>query len=1055
MNKLIYRMLMLLLVLPLFILGQGITTASLNGVVMSSDGEALAGANVEVLHMPSGTQYGAATRVSGRYDVPNMRIGGPYVVTVSYIGYASQKQENIFLKLGRNPRIDFTLKATSLTTDIILVVADADDVLSPDKTGASSNFSREQIEELPTITRAASDVYRLTPQASGNSFGGRNNYYNNFSLDGSIFNNSFGLDVPTPGGQTNAQPVSMDAIEEIQITLAPYDVREGGFTGAGVNSVTRSGTNQFSGSFYNFTRNENFISDKVSGATVENLDLTYRQTGFRLGGPIIKDKLFFFVNAEQERREEPATSIISNDGSVTGANVARVTESDLETVTGILRDQYNYQPGAYQGYNHQTENDKFLLKLNWNINENHQAVFRYNYLQSWRDVLPHPAISAGGRGPSVNSIPFENTSYMINNNLNSFVGELSSRFSNKYANHLRLSYTSFRDFRESNSKPFPSVDINKDGSNYISFGLERFSTNNLLDQDVFQLTDDFKVYLDQHVITVGLSYESFQFNNSFNLFYYPGHTFNSMDEFIAASDPTDSTYVDYNAEVTNSQQNDYKLDEVDIAQFSLYAQDEWQALDNLLLTVGLRMDMPIYYTEPKSNPDILAETFKDEDGNDAKFDVGKLPEVKPLWSPRLGFNYDVTGDRSFQLRGGTGVFTGRLRFVWISNQISNGVISPFYTFQINATNPDFKWPQVWRTNLAVDKKLPFGIVSTLEGIYNKDINAVVHHNYNMALPSDNAAGADNRAIYQGSENKLNGFYNYGDYGSYLDAGAIMLDNTDEGYQYSITGQLRKNFDFGLKASAAYTFAESKDLTSSPGEIAADAFQLNPIVGNPNKPVLSYSDYGLRHRFISTFSYKKTWTEMLSTSIALFWETSQGDRYSYVYAGDMNLDGIPQNNDLMYVPKNASEINLVPTDVSDTRTEAEIWAQLDAFIEQDAYLKERRGKYAERNGALGEWFSQLDLRFLQDFNLYFGQDKHSFQLSFDIMNLGNMLNSDWGVRKVPYNRAPLTFMGYNGNNEPEFSFPLGSDGQPLSESLIDDLGQISRWRAQIGIRYLFN
>jgi len=1034
---------------------QGVTTSAINGTAADNNGNPLAGANVVAVHEPSGTSYGAATRVSGRYDIPNMRVGGPYLITVSYVGYTSQKQENIFLRLGRNPRIDFTLEATSLTTETILVEADADDVLNPDKTGASSNFGQNQIEELPTVTRAAKDIYRLIPQASGNSFGGRNNYYNNFSLDGSIFNNSFGLDVPTPGGQTNAQPVSMDAIEEIQVTLAPYDVRQGGFTGAGINSITRSGTNKFSGSVYNYFRNESFISDEVSGTSVENLDLAYRQTGFRFGGPIIKDRLFFFLNAEQERREEPATSIVANDGTNSGANVARVTKSDLETVENILNTQYGYNPGAYQGYNHQTENDKFLLKLDYNINEDHHAVFRYNYLQSWRDVLPHPAISAGGRGPSVNSIPFENNSYMINNDLNSFVGELSSRFGNKFANHLRLSYTAFRDFRKSNSTAFPSVDINKDGSNYISFGLERFSTNNLLDQDVFQFTDDFKVFLNQHIITAGLSYESFQFNNSFNLFFYPGHTFNTMDEFVAASDPNDPTYADYNAEVSTSQQNDFKLDEVDLAQFSLYAQDEWQAMDNLLLTAGLRMDMPIYSTKPKANPDISAETWLDENGDEAEFDVGNLPDVKPLWSPRLGFNYDVTGDRSFQLRGGTGIFTGRLRFVWISNQISNGAIAPFYTFQLNATHPDFKWPQVWRTNIGVDKKLPYGIIATLEGIYNNDINAVVHRNYNMAPPSGRAVGADGRAIYQGNENKLNGFYDYGQFGSFLDAGAIMLDNTDEGHQYSVTGQLRKNFDVGVRASAAYTFSESKDITSTPGEIAADAFQLNPIVGNANKPVLAYSDFGLRHRFVNTLSYKKTWSEMTNTSLALFLELARGDRFSYVYAGDMNLDGIPQNNDLMYVPQSSSEINLVPTDGSDTRTEAEIWSQLDNFIKQDDYLSERRGKYAERNGVIGEWFSQLDIRILQDFNLYMGQDKHTFQLSLDIMNLGNMLNSDWGVRRLPYNRAPLTFMGYDTNNEPIFSFPLGSDGKPLSESFIDDLGQISRWRAQIGIRYLFN
>ncbi|MCK5077729.1 MAG: TonB-dependent receptor [Calditrichia bacterium] len=1030
------------------IFAQGVTTASVNGNVKDNSGQVLAGANVVVVHEPSGTVYGASTHENGRYYVQGIRVGGPYTITVSFMGYSTKKQENVFLGLGQDLRFSFELEQTTLTAEAIIVEAEMDKVMSPDKTGASTNIDQEQLETLPTISRSAGDIYRLTPQASGNSFGGRNNYYNNFSLDGSIFNNSFGLDVPTTGGQTNAQPVSLDAIEQIQINIAPFDVRQGGFTGAGINSVTRSGTNIFSGSVYNFTRNEKFIGENVNDTKVENLDLTYRQSGFRFGGPIKKDKLFFFINAEQERRNEPATSIIANDGSATGANVSRVSVSDIEEVRTTLDEVYGYKTGDYQGYDHKTENDKFLLKLDWNISNNHNATFRYNRLSSWRDVLPHPAISAGGRGPSVNSIPFENTSYEINNDLNSFVGELNSRFSNKYANHVRLSYTSFRDYRNSKSEPFPSVDINQDGSNYISFGLERFSTNNLLDQDVLQFTDDFTTYFIDHVVTVGVSYESFKFNNSFNLFFYPGPSYANMDSFRVHTDPDDlDNFDNYNEMVSSANQNEFKMDEVDLGQLSFYAQDEWQYADNIILTYGLRLDMPVYSTDPKSDPVVTAETFYDDDGNEAEFDPGKLPDTKLLWSPRIGFNWDVNRDRTLQLRGGTGIFTGRLRFVWISNQISNGFIAPFYTFQLNATHKDFKWPQSWRTNLGIDKKLPYGLVGTLEGIYSKDINAVVHKNYNMLPPSDNSAGADDRPIYQGNEAKVNGFYAT----SFLDAGAIMLENTDEGYQYSITGKLRKEFTIGVSSSVAYTFSESKDITSSPGEIAADAFQLNPTVGNVNKPTLSYSDFGLRHRLIGTASYKKEWNPTFATTISAFLEMGQGDRFSYVYAGDMNLDGIPQNNDLMYIPKSASEINLVPTD---GRTAEQVWQQLDDYIDQDDYLSSRRGKYAERNGALGQWFSQLDIRILQDFNLNMGKDSHKFQLSIDILNLGNMINNGWGVRKIPYNKAPLTFMGYV-DGEPTFSFPLTADGKPLNETFIDYTGLSSRWQAQIGIRYLFN
>jgi len=403
------------------------------------------------------------------------------------------------------------------------------------------------------------------------------------------------------------------------------------------------------------------------------------------------------------------------------------------------------------------------------------------------------------------------------------------------------------------------------------------------------------------------------------------------------------------------------------------------------------------------------------------------------------------------LRGGTGIFTGRLRFVWISNQISNRRLDPFYTFQVNVTHPDFKWPQVWRTNFALDKDLGEGFIATLEGIYSKDINAVVHRNYNMAPPSGNLNGADNREVYEGSENKLNGFYDYPEgTGGFLDAGTIVLDNTDEGHQYSITGKVRKNFSLFAFASLAYTYSESKDLTSSPGEIAADAFQLNPVVGNNNLPSLAHSNFGMQHRFIGVGSWKFVYGDNFATTVSVFFEAGQGNRYSYVYAGDLNNDGILQNNDLLYVPNDQSEINLVPQDANDTRTADEQWAQLNSYIEKDDYLNGRKGQYTERNGAIGKWFGEIDLRILQDFYLNLGESRHAFQLSIDIINVGNMINSDWGVRSIPQNVSPLSYKGLNGEGEPTFSF-----AQNLDETYIYDSGLISRWQMQIGIRYLFN
>jgi len=1034
--------------------GQGVTSASLNGIVVDAQGEALPAANVIAIHEPSGTQYGVSTRTNGRFNLPNIRIGGPYTVKVSFVGFKEQSKGEIYLTLGQNFRVEFTLEDESVAIGEVVVSAEQDNDLNADRTGAATNINIQELEQLPTISRSISDYTRLTPQASGLSFAGRNEYYNNFSLDGTIFNNSFGLDVPTPGGQANAQPVSLDAIEQIQVNLAPFDVRQGGFTGAGVNSVTRSGTNEFKGSVYNFFKNESMIGESVGSTKLENPEFNYNQFGLRLGGPIIKNKLFFFGNFEVVRRDEPATTWLANRQGLSGSNISNVDAGDLETVANILRDVYGYEPGSYENYQHKTENEKILFKLDWNINQDHDLSVRYNYLKSWRDVLPHPAISAGGRGPSINSLPFENTSYKINNNINSIVANLNSRFGNLYSNRLLVSYTTFRDFRESNSADFPSVDINRDGLNYISFGLERFSTNNILDQDVLQITDDFTLYFPDHIVTAGVSFEWFKFMNSFNLFYYAGPSYSSMVDFIAHTDPNDpDNFDDYNAMVAFSNNNKtFRADDISIGQLSFYVQDEWQVNSDFRLTGGLRIDIPTYFTTIEANEDteeINSKTYFDEDGNETKIDVTKLPDAVPLWSPRIGFNWNIDGARKTQLRGGTGIFTGRLRFVWIANQISNIRLDPYYTFQVNATHPDFKWPQVWRTNLAVDHEFPYGIVGTFEGIYSKDINAVVHRNYNMAPPSGNLQGEDNREVYEGDENKKNGFYDYpSETGGFLDAGTIILDNTDEGHQYSLTAKLRKNFTPFVFISLAYTYSQSKDLTSTPGEIAADAFQLNPVVGNVNKPSLAYSDFGLEHRIIGVGSWKAEYANNFATTISIFFETGQGQRFSYVYAGDANLDGIGQNNDLMYIPRSSAEITF---DESDGVSAADQWAQLDAYINQDDYLSGRRGQYAERNGAISEWFAQIDLRILQDFYLNVNGTRHTLQLSFDILNVGNMLNSDWGVRTIPQNVSPLSVSVDPATNQAVYKF----SNPNLTETFINDNGFISRWQMQIGLRYIFN
>ncbi|MBT4035441.1 MAG: TonB-dependent receptor [Candidatus Marinimicrobia bacterium] len=1034
---------MILILLTGMIYGQGVTTAAINGKITDAEGAVLIGANVIAEHTPTGTTYGASTMKDGYYYIPNMKIGGPYVIRVSYIGYTAQQNEGVQLFLNNEASYNFSLQSESMEMGEVVVTAEHSEI-NPNRTGAETSINAELLESLPTISRGQKDFTRMTPESDGNSFGGRNNLYNNFSLDGSIFNNPFGLDYAVPGGQTEAQPVSLDAIEQVQVSLAPFDVREGGFTGAGVNAVTKSGTNTFKASVYHYLRSEAMVGTKVGDVETENLDFSTSQSGISLGGPIIKDKIFFFVNVEAERRDQLAHNFIADDGS-TGANVTSVNADSIALVQARLRDYWGYEPGAYQGYNHETFNNKLLAKIDWNISSAHNLTFRYNYLDSWKDILPHPEAIIG-RGPTSFRLPFENSSYRIFNKINSYVAELNSRFSNKLANKLLVGYTMFRDEREPKSVGWPVVDIfDGSGNLAISMGSEMFSTHNRLYQDVFQFTDNLTYYMDKHTLTAGVNLEILKFDNSFNLFYYPWNTFGSVQEFLN----NDDTEIDFNAQAAASDANDFAWAYVDVGQLGIYAQDQFRAADNLKLTLGLRMDYPLYLNELEEDTGITGfGGWVDEDGNSADVDPSTWPEKKPLFAPRFGFNWDVRGDKTMQLRGGSGIFTGRIPFVWLGNQASNAKMSPFYTFQINDTADDFNYPQVWKSDIAIDKTFGDDWLVSLEAIFSKDVNAVVHRNYNMLAPSANLSGTgDTRPMFAGF-NEVNIYSAAGVSNTFLDAGAIILDNTDEGFQQSLTGKIAKAFDFGVTANMAYTNVVSKDLTSIPAEIAADAFQRNPTVDGPNSAIYSYSRYGLKHRVISSAVYKKTYGKM-SSSVAMFFETGVGNRYSFTYAGDLNGDAIG-NNDLLYVPEDANDIHFgTSVDANGLLIEAADaavqWAALDAFIEQDEYLSTRRGKYAERNGAMLPWFSQLDLKAVQDVS--FGL--HTLQLSLDVMNIGNMINSAWGVRQLSTTWNPITVNGVDANGVPYFSFNTA-----LEDSYVDDTSIASKWQMQFGVHYLF-
>ena len=932
------------------LMAQGVTTSAIKGLVLDSKGQPLPGATVVATHLPSGTTYGNATRDNGQFDLLNMRIGGPYEIKVSFVGYDTFVQNNVQLVLGKTFETRITLsEGSGQKLDEVVVKGNRDGQINPDRTGAVTNISSTAIRTLPTISRSQEDFTRLTPQASGQSFGGRNTLYNNFSLDGSIFNNSFGLDSPTPGGQTNSQPVSLDAIEQIQVSLAPYDVRQGGFTGAGINAVTKSGTNEIKGTVYTYFRNQSLIGSKVEGATIDNPSLKFNQTGFALGGPIIKNKLFFFANAELTRQTDPgqtfrpassaAEATAAQNGQLNG--VSRVRASDLQAIRDRLTSVYGYDPGDFQGFNYRTYSDKILAKIDWNINPQNTFSIRYNYLKSYREQGPHPiAIAPSSRVPGVNTLQFANSGYTINNNLNSVVAELNSTFGGgKFSNKAQASFSAFRDFRELPAgKFFPQIDITQGGTTYTTVGTEQFSANNTLDQNILQLTDNLSYFAGKQIFTAGVNYERFNFVNGFNLQRY-GYQRLELTDFFANTRPgtpanPNPDFLDLNGQAAAGALLPIKQVDVTVAQLGLYVQDEYQASQALKLTLGVRADMPIYGTDVAPNVQITGKTFLDASGQPVKVDVSELPKSTPLFSPRFGFNYTSQGEGAkTQVRGGTGIFTGRIPFVWISNQASNAQFSDFYTFQINSTGRNFKFPQVWRTNLAVDHELPGGIVGTIEAIYSKDINAVVHRNYNLVTPTQQLAGADNRLIYPVSGPRLNSFNGPNGQPTFLDAGVIALENTNQGYQYSLTGQLRKEFTNGFYASAAYTYSQAKDITSNPGEIAGDAFQRLPVVGNTNQPQLSYSDFGLQHRIIAAagrrFAYAN---DKLATTVGLVFEAGQGNRFSYTYAGDLNRDNI-SGNDLIFVPANQGQINLVPytNAAGQVVSAAQQWQQLDAYI----------------------------------------------------------------------------------------------------------------------------
>ena len=1045
-----------------------VTTATLSGIVKDPKGAGLVSATVTVEFPDAGIKQVLITKSDGRYTVPNLRVGGPYRITVNHVSYKEAVTDNIFLELGLNNTVDFTLQERTTELGNVTVTATSK-IFDNKRTGASTNISNRLIRSLPTISRSADDYLRLTPSASANyngmSFAGRNGQYNNYSLDGAIFNNPFGLDAPTPGGQTNAQPISLDAIDQIQVNIAPYDVTQAGFTGAGVNTVTKSGNNNYFGTAYVFYRNESMTGKKIEKNKLVVPDLSQLQAGFSVGGAVKKNKLFYFLNFETEQRTDEASSYVAQNSSNVGAsNTSRVLESDLTAVSNILKTRFNYETGPYQGFTHNQRNYKWLAKFDWNINSVHKLSFTYNGLDATKDKPAHPS-AIGRRGPDFYTLQFRNSGYEIENKLHSFGAELRSNFKRGNANKLRIVYTTFRDKRNPFSTPFPVINISKNGVRYIVAGHEPFSINNRLNQDAFQVTNDFHLYKKDHDLTFGASFESFKFGNSFNLVGYgPTLFFDGDIADFKAKVPNGLPYVfgaypldvDVDAAKAAAAADKWTWYYLTVGQLAAYIQDEWQPSTKFKFTYGIRMDMPVYFEDKfryvapdgkESSPTVQnndALVLYDKDGNQITNGKGKdldntrLPTKSPLISPRIGFNWDVKGDKTLQVRGGSGFFSGRFPFVWLGNHIGN----PF-SFFYNATDKDFKWPQVWRTNIGSDFRVKNGTIFTVDVAYTKDIKAMMVRNYKLGTPTGilNSGIGDKRSVYlpanQGAAN------------------AYVFTNTNKGYQFNISLQAQRTFPKGLFVMGSYNYNIAKDASSISAEISSDAFDRNPILNNANKAINSNSLYGNRHRFLLAGSKKceygtnKAW----ATTISFFSSWTSGNRFAYVYAGDINNDGTA-SNDLIYVPTNAEidAMNFAPLlDINgNTQTAATQRQTLKNFISQDDYLSLHRGGYTEKYAGETPWYSQLDVRVLQDLNFKSGKHNNTLQFSIDLINFGNMLNSKWGVRKYATTSGYFQPIGvsYN-NNSPVYTF------DPTQYSTFVTSPDLpSRWQMQLGLRYIF-
>lgn len=1067
-----------------------VTTSSMNGkVTLKGTGEQLVGATIQAVHEPSGTRYGAVTNVDGRFNIQGMRTGGPYKVTVSYVGYQTKTYTGIKLQLAEVYNLNVELSEDAALLGEVVVSATASK-FAAEKTGASTNINKSQIANMPTVSRSITDITRLSPYGgNGMSFGGVDGRTANFTVDGANFNNNFGLSPSLPGG---GNPISIEAIEELQVVVAPYDVRQTNFIGGGVNAITKSGNNQFQGTAYVYHENENLRGDavkrqQISGAREKDQKTTY---GFTLGGPILKNKLFFFVNAEAiniptivNRWRGSAKGIADPDNFI-----SRTSLKDLQTVSDFVKNKYGYDTGSYTDFPADKNNYKLLARIDWNITDQHRLALRYNYTKNQNWISPNASSMDGGTRMSEGrlskaSMAYANSMYSMDNLVHSFSFDLNSRLSENLSNQLLATYSKLDDVRGTNSSEFPFIDILKDGQAYLSLGYELFTWNNGVHNNVWNVKDELTYYLGNHKIIGGFAYEYKMADNSYMRSGTGYYRYTSLDDFLNGGTPeiVNLTY-GYDGEKAPAAR-------VRTNKYSLYAQDEWSMTDNFKLTYGLRIDNLVF-----DNKDLIAnKAINDLDFNGRHLDTGKWPDANWIFSPRVGFSWDVLGNKTLKVRGGTGLFAGNLPLVFFTNMPTNGGMVQ-YNAHINAgiaakrgfdmtqfagglvtdgegrathaalyeklaslgypttikpedgvvpssvagIASDFKMPQVWKTSIAVDYQLPIPFPTTLTGelIFNKSINETSISDWSIPSVGGFARfnGVDNRPIYPT--------------GYHTNTSAFVLENTSRGYGWIGNITLNTQPNEWLDFTAAYTHTVSKNVTGMPGSNPESAFTYVPTVEGPNHIRLHNSQYVTPDRLMAS----ATIHDKSGNHYGFFYEAWRGGaNYSYMTVNDINNDGY--NYDALYIPTDEQVANNDFRFVSeDDKT------RFMDYVHNNNYLKKHQGEYAEAYSLYSPWVHRIDFSYKHDFKVNIGNTKHKLQLSCDVKNLMNLFNSSWGVAKylnpaIGAEARILKFEGVDKEGYATYSTPASIHGNTETFTPNYSLGQC--WYASIGLKYTFN